>query len=134
MGRKPRSQRPHVPRPSPLQQVTLTRPISTLEVDQPSADMGLVRDPEFWKRFSTAMHKAEEVEATEEPANRGSRSNSGSSGGQSLKKSYSYGDDWLIQQRRDKRRCRIYSLLIAAVVIAIIAAGAICGWYFTHTH
>jgi hypothetical protein len=38
-----------------------------------------VRDPMFWKRFSTAIHDAEKGEV--ETVGRGSRSNSGSSGG-----------------------------------------------------
>lgn len=54
----PRSQRPKVQRPSPLQQVHLTRPLS-----QAPPEMGLVRDPAFWKRFSTAVHIAEQDSA-----------------------------------------------------------------------
>ena len=38
-----------------------------------------MRDPMFWKRFSVAVHDAEKA-GTESPT-RGSRSNSGSSGG-----------------------------------------------------
>ncbi|RDL36875.1 uncharacterized protein BP5553_06227 [Venustampulla echinocandica] len=55
MARPPRSQRPRVNKPSPLQQVHHTRPVS-----QAQPEMGLVRDPMFWKRFSAAVHIAEE--------------------------------------------------------------------------
>ncbi len=49
-----RPQRPRVQLPSsPLAQVHFTRPLS-----QPPQEMGLVRDPAFWKRFSTAVHQA----------------------------------------------------------------------------
>jgi len=54
MARPPRSQKPHVAKPSPLAQVHLIRPLSQLP---PTS--GLVRDPQFWKRFSTAMHMAD---------------------------------------------------------------------------
>jgi hypothetical protein len=52
MGKPP--QRPKVQLPSPLQQVHFTRPLS-----HPPQEMGLVRDPAFWKRFSTAVHQAD---------------------------------------------------------------------------
>ncbi|KUJ22755.1 uncharacterized protein LY89DRAFT_680867 [Mollisia scopiformis] len=54
MGGNPRAGRPHVVRPSPLQQVSHTRPLSSAP---PTS--GLVRDPLFWKRFSVAVHAAE---------------------------------------------------------------------------
>lgn len=56
MGGKPRSHQQWVPRPSPLAKVHLTRPISH------DPTMGLVRDPQFWKRFSQAVHQKEDVE------------------------------------------------------------------------
>jgi len=51
MGKPPP---PKVQRPSPLQQVHSTRPLS-----EATPEMGLVRDPAFWKRFSTAVHRAD---------------------------------------------------------------------------
>jgi hypothetical protein len=51
--------------------------------------MGLVRDPNFWKRFSTAIHDAEKGEV-ESKSSRGSRSNSGSSSGSLGKANYGY--------------------------------------------
>jgi hypothetical protein len=71
MGRPLRQ--PKVNGPSPLQQVQFTRPLS-----QATPEMGLVRDPQFWKRFSTAVHMAEE--GGEEPGRpQGSRTNSSTS-------------------------------------------------------
>jgi len=55
MARRPQLK---VKRPSPLAQVHLTRPISMLPPEE-QPEMGLVRDPAFWKRFSTAVHRAE---------------------------------------------------------------------------
>lgn len=78
----------HVPvRPSPLAQVHLTRPISTAPQTQ-----GLVRDPLFWKRFSTAVHM-NEVDGTGRPVDleraRRDTGSSSSSGGD-IKREYVY--------------------------------------------
>jgi len=78
----------HVPvRPSPLAQVHLTRPISTAPQTQ-----GLVRDPLFWKRFSTAVHM-NEVGGTGRPVDleraRRDTGSSSSSGGD-IKREYVY--------------------------------------------
>jgi len=61
MGRRPQPPKEH--RPSPLQQVELTRPISVLPPSQVVPELGLVRDPAFWKRFTVAVHKAEETDS-----------------------------------------------------------------------
>lgn len=155
MARPPRSQQPRVNKPSPLKQVHLTRPLSYLpNLHPPRPEMGLVRDPMFWKRFSTAMHDAERGEVRS--ATRSSRSNSGSSGESTSRAKYGYvecfifkvggdgggawsstnrkhraEDDWLAQQRSDKRRCRWICVSITIVLIIIIVAAAFCGWYFT---
>jgi hypothetical protein len=82
MGRPPRSQKPHVQRPSPLQQVHLTRPISHVP---PTS--GLVRDPLFWKRFSTAVHMTE-VPVDDEEKGAQSRKNSKSTSSSLDKEGY----------------------------------------------
>jgi hypothetical protein len=41
-------------------------------------------------------------------------------------------DDWLGQQRKEKRRCRVLCAVITVVIMILIAGGAFCGWYFTH--
>lgn len=61
MGGNPRAGRPHVTRPSPLQQVSHTRPLSSAPPTN-----GLVRDPLFWKRFSVAVHMNEVGPSDEE--------------------------------------------------------------------
>ncbi|PQE19904.1 hypothetical protein CJF31_00006410 [Rutstroemia sp. NJR-2017a BVV2] len=58
MGGKPRNFGVREHRPSPLKQEVSQRPISTLPPQSPG--LGLVRDPQFWKRFSTAVHMSEE--------------------------------------------------------------------------
>lgn len=50
----PPPRRTKVQRPSPLQQVHSTRDLA-----QAPPGYGLVRDPAFWKRFSTAVHISE---------------------------------------------------------------------------
>ncbi|KAH6671313.1 hypothetical protein B0J14DRAFT_93090 [Halenospora varia] len=126
MARPPRSQKPHIKKPSPLQQVHLTRPISTVSQNP---EMGLVRDPNFWKRFSVAVHQAEDVELGESGDGRGKRSNSGASGTSSLGPKYD--DEWLLQQRKEKRNCRLLCASITLLVALIIIAAAVVGWYFT---
>jgi len=112
----PRSQRPKVQRPSPLQQVHHSRPLSQAPLDHPP-EISLVRDPAFWKRFSVAVHNAEEVD-----------SEKGLSPASSI--DTKYGADWLVQQHKEKRKCRIMCVAITFAVILVIAAAAVLGWYF----
>lgn len=60
--RQPRQSRERQHRRSPLAQVHHTRPLSTGPDHTMAAAGGVVRDPLFWKRFSVAVHKAEDVE------------------------------------------------------------------------
>jgi len=41
-----------------------------------------------------------------------------------------YGDQWLAQQHKEKRRCRIVCVSITFAVILVLAAAAMVGWYF----
>lgn len=118
MGRSPRPQ--YSPQPSPLQQVQFTRPLS-----QPPQEMGLVRDPQFWKRFSTAVHMAEE--GSVDPASTpGTRTNSSTSTF-TLKDSR---NDWLAKQRKKKRRCRMLCALLTLLVVLFGAGAGFAIWYF----
>ncbi|KAL3424864.1 hypothetical protein PVAG01_04145 [Phlyctema vagabunda] len=112
---KPRKQRSQ-PKPSPLQQVHFTRPLSLAPASSPP-EMGLVRDPQFWKRFSVAAHQAEVKEVS--PT---SSTSDGESG---------YGDQWLTQQHKEKRRCRVLCASITVVIAVTITAGAVVAWWFT---
>lgn len=136
MGGNKRAGKPHVARPSPLQQEFNSRPISTVPsavqsqvfLAQPTElapTSGLVRDPMFWKRFSVAIHMSE-VGPDDEESGKGSVKSG------STVEIKSAGDDWLSQQRKEKRRCRCVCISITVLVLIIIAAGAFCGWYFTH--
>ncbi|CZR50955.1 uncharacterized protein PAC_00830 [Phialocephala subalpina] len=125
MGGNKRAGKPHIARPSPLQQevstqtISTIRTMSTIPLAQPTElapTSGLVRDPMFWKRFSVAIHMAE-VEPDEERAK-------GSVKSGSTVEIKSSGDDWLNQQRKEKRRCRVVCLSITVLVVIIIAAGA----------
>jgi len=110
--------KPKVLRPSPLQQV-VTRPLSQFPLSQTAPEMGLVRDPAFWKRFSVAVHRAEsDIEM-------GLRTPASSV-------DIKYGDQWLEQQHKDKRRCRTICVVITISVIIVLAAAAVVGWYFVN--
>jgi hypothetical protein len=54
MGGNKRVLQPRIQRPSPLQQVANTRPLS-----QAPPMPGVVRDSLFWKKLSTAVHQEE---------------------------------------------------------------------------
>ncbi|KAA8576289.1 hypothetical protein EYC84_006430 [Monilinia fructicola] len=95
MGGKPRNFGMKEHRPSPLKQEVSQRPIS-----MQSPSMGLVRDPMFWKRFSTAVHMSE-VDLKE------IESGFASERLEKRKDSYGEGEDWLDQQYKERRRCRL---------------------------
>jgi hypothetical protein len=40
-------------------------------------------------------------------------------------------DEWLAQQHREKRNCRILCASITGIVLLVVIAAAIVGWYFT---
>jgi hypothetical protein len=40
-------------------------------------------------------------------------------------------DEWLAQQHREKRHCRVLCASITSVVVLLVIAAAIVGWYFT---
>ncbi|TVY58135.1 hypothetical protein LCER1_G001915 [Lachnellula cervina] len=123
MPRTPRQQT-FVNRPSPLAQVSLTRPVSQ------NPEMGLVRDPAFWKRFSAAVHMAEEggVGVVETEHTRGSRTNSNSSASTFAVKDAN--NDWLQKQHKEKRRCRIMCVSITLMIIILGVGGGVVAWYF----
>jgi len=119
MPRTPRQQN-FVNRPSPLQQVSLTRPVSQ------NPELGLVRDPAFWKRFSAAVHMAEEGGVVGPESARGSRTNSSTS-------TFAVKDtnnDWLQKQHKEKRRCRILCVTITLLIIILGVGGGVVAWYF----
>ncbi|TVY32228.1 hypothetical protein LSUB1_G008319 [Lachnellula subtilissima] len=137
MPRTPRQQT-FVGRPSPLAQVSLTRPISQ------TPEMGLVRDPAFWKRFSAAVHIAEEGGVVEPERPRGSRTNSDSSANTfTVKDAYVFlsctsvegrwwalDNDWLQKQHQEKRRCRMMCISITLMIVILGVGGGVVAWYF----
>ncbi|PMD39729.1 hypothetical protein L207DRAFT_583582 [Hyaloscypha variabilis F] len=120
---KSRAHQPYVKRPSPLQQVHSTRPLSQLpeanenQAAPPAND--LVRDPQFWKRLSTAVHRAEVTKDVERGSQMSGTTNS------------TLNDEWLAQQHREKRHCRVLCASISGVVLVFVIATAVVGWYFT---
>ncbi|KAJ5558012.1 hypothetical protein N7535_009503 [Penicillium sp. DV-2018c] len=73
--------------------------------------MALVRDPYFWKRFSTAVHLDEEAKASEQnsPIKRERQS-------------------WLSRQRRKRKRSIIYGFIIFFGVVLLAVAGVVIWW------
>ncbi|KAI1004967.1 hypothetical protein K3495_g3251 [Podosphaera aphanis] len=118
MGGNPRALRPHVIRPSPLAQVSHQRSLSLVP---PSSE--LIRDPLFWKRFSMAMHTEKlDVEM-------GKSDSESSNCGTSPSNKYD-GNEWLVQQHKEKRRCRIIALYIITIIIMIVIAAAVVWCHF----
>jgi hypothetical protein len=94
-----------------------------------------------WKRFSTAVHMADVPGDVEKGPQK--------SGKTSVDTKYVYPrvyerqgergiltsdgrDEWLAQQHKEKRRCRILCASITGIVLLVIIAAAIVGWYFTN--
>ncbi|PQE20962.1 hypothetical protein CJF30_00002290 [Rutstroemia sp. NJR-2017a BBW] len=120
MGGKPRNFGAREHRPSPLKQEVSQRPISTLPPQSPG--LGLVRDPQFWKRFSTAVHMSEENLKELEAGLAGT-------GGRN-ERSDTIGN-WLEQQYREKRRCRAICMGVTLLVAILVAAAVVIVLHFT---
>jgi len=88
-------------------------------------ELGLVRDPAFWKRFSAAVHMAEEG-GVQLASTHGSRTNSSAS-----TFTVKDGNDWLQKQHKERRRCRIMCAAITLLIIVLAVGGGIVAWYFT---
>ncbi|KAJ5251118.1 hypothetical protein N7489_001528 [Penicillium chrysogenum] len=73
--------------------------------------MALVRDPYFWKRFSTAVHMDEELRAVDQ--------------GPQTKQ---YAASWLSQERRKSRRSIIWGIVIFFGVVLIIVISVVLWW------
>ncbi|CAL3962212.1 hypothetical protein PZA11_000562 [Diplocarpon coronariae] len=110
---KPRKQ-PYIKRPSPLKEVHLTRPAS-----QAMTAPDLVKDPMLFQLFAHAPETDLEL---------GGESDSKSIVGP---KRRAENNDWLAQQRMEKRRCRITCMIITLMLVMLIAGAAIAGWWFT---
>ncbi|KAI6250483.1 hypothetical protein HI914_01782 [Erysiphe necator] len=119
MGGNPRALRPHISRPSPLAQVSHQR---TLSATPETAELS--HDPLFWRRFSLAIQTdCGDVET-------GRSTSSTSESGVSPRKKH-YGDEWLSQQHREKRRCRLIAICITGVVVMVVVSAAVVVRHFT---
>ncbi|KIN04157.1 hypothetical protein OIDMADRAFT_26774 [Oidiodendron maius Zn] len=109
----PHSQRRSQPGPSPLHQVLLTEEPLELE-----ASHGLVRDPRFWRLFSKAVHLSdgEKLESGLQTASNTADAKEG--------------DEWLAEQYKERRKCRIICGVITAAVILAILTVVLVAYYF----
>ncbi|KAJ5177347.1 uncharacterized protein N7500_000046 [Penicillium coprophilum] len=73
--------------------------------------MALVRDPYFWKRFSTAVHMDEESKA----ANQGTKTKHDAA-------------SWLSSEQRKSKRSIIWGCVIFLVVVLIIIVSVVLSW------
>ncbi|KGO69810.1 hypothetical protein PITC_042730 [Penicillium italicum] len=73
--------------------------------------MALVRDPYFWKRFSTAVHMDEESKAIDQ--------------GTQTKQEPS---SWLDRERRKSKRSIIWGFVIFFGVVLVIIIGVVMWW------
>ncbi|KAJ5121059.1 uncharacterized protein N7515_009020 [Penicillium bovifimosum] len=72
--------------------------------------MALVRDPYFWKRFSTAVHLDEESKAAEPNTLKPDRTS------------------WLSRQRQKSERSILYGFIIFFIVVFMVVAGVVIWW------
>ncbi|KAJ5951669.1 uncharacterized protein N7479_010082 [Penicillium vulpinum] len=73
--------------------------------------MALVRDPCFWKRFSTAVHMDEESKAV----NQGAHAKHDAA-------------SWLSRERRKSKRSIIWGCVIFLAVVLIIIVSVVLSW------
>ncbi|KAE8375546.1 hypothetical protein BDV26DRAFT_294934 [Aspergillus bertholletiae] len=78
--------------------------------------MALARDPAFWRRFSRAIHLDEEAKTSSTENKRG----------------FIYSDDWILKQRKKRRRWICCGFLIFAA-FAIVVAGAVVTLWWLHS-
>ncbi|KAJ5698106.1 hypothetical protein N7462_000111 [Penicillium macrosclerotiorum] len=80
--------------------------------------MALVRDPYFWKRFSTAVHLEEKAK------------------GENQDVEYSTPvkepDSWLERERRKRKRSLIWGFVIFFFIILLVTGGVIVWWLAKH--
>ncbi|KAJ5580269.1 uncharacterized protein N7459_006254 [Penicillium hispanicum] len=79
--------------------------------------MALVRDPYFWKRFSTAVHLDEEAKGisdVESPV--------------SEKKP----DSWLERERRKSKKSLIWGFVIFFFIVLLIVGAVVVWWLAKH--
>ncbi|GAM40061.1 hypothetical protein TCE0_034r12111 [Talaromyces pinophilus] len=94
LGREPES-------PATLTNLTITNSINS--------DVSLVKDPEFWRRFSVAIHRDEEQ--AQQPERKKTESES-----------------WLARQRKKNHRSKVWGFLIALVIVLIACGAGIAIW------
>lgn len=78
--------------------------------------MALVRDPDFWRRFSRAIRLDEEAKGPSESA-----------------ETVVYSHEWIQRQQHKKRKSCACGFLIAFLVCFFIAAAVVVIWWFA-TH
>ncbi|KAJ6018228.1 hypothetical protein N7451_001607 [Penicillium sp. IBT 35674x] len=81
--------------------------------------MALVRDPYFWKRFSTAVHLDEEAKGTTEaeivtPITEKAQ------------------DSWLERERRKSKKSLIWGFIIFFCIVLLVTGGVIVWWLSKH--
>ncbi|KAJ6104061.1 hypothetical protein N7523_010381 [Penicillium sp. IBT 18751x] len=80
--------------------------------------MALVRDPYFWKRFSTAVHLDEEAKSAS------------TLDLESMQKRQA--DNWLERERQKSKRSLIWGFVIFIFIILIVVGGVIVWWLAKH--
>lgn len=98
--------------------------------------MALVRDPYFWKRFSTAVHLEEEGKSDHESATPVKYASHimFKSGEIVANMSFTFRepDSWLERERRKRKRSLIWGFVIFFGVILLVTGGVIVWWLAKH--
>ncbi|KAJ5895628.1 hypothetical protein N7495_007319 [Penicillium taxi] len=85
--------------------------------------MALVRDPYFWKRFSTAVHLSENAKH-----GAGGLESPTSEKLMTRRKPQS----WLERERRKSRRSLIWGFIIFFTIVLLVTGGGIVWWLSKH--
>ncbi|CAI7663352.1 hypothetical protein N7509_008004 [Penicillium cosmopolitanum] len=80
--------------------------------------MALVRDPYFWKRFSTAVHRDDQAKTQSQLDLE-----------QAIKKQP---DSWLERERQKRKRSLICGFIIFFCIILAVTGGVVVWWLAKH--
>lgn len=99
--------------------------------------MALVRDPYFWKRFSTAVHLDEEAKSAStldlESAKQKYEPVSSDLSYFNLRLTYDREpDSWLERERRKSKRSLIWGFIIFFTIVLFATGGVIIWWLSEH--
>lgn len=97
--------------------------------------MALVRDPYFWKRFSTAVHLDEEAKSASTLDLECTQQKYSPSPVSILNRRLTYDrepDSWLEREQRKRKRSLIWGFVIFFTIVLLVIGGVVVWWLSQH--